>query len=54
VVGDIGSDVEAAEAAGAVGVLVPTAVTRPHETAAAAAVCADLTSAVDRLLAGAW
>ncbi|UMG93654.1 HAD hydrolase-like protein [Nocardioides sp. TF02-7] len=34
-VGDIGSDVEAARGAGATGVLVPTPQTRPEEVAAA-------------------
>ena len=54
VIGDIGSDVEAAEAAGATGILVPTAATRPAEVQAAASVAPDLTTAVDRLLAGEW
>jgi histidinol-phosphate phosphatase family protein len=53
VVGDIGSDVEAALAAGARAVLVPTAVTRPEEIAAAPVVAADLTAAVDLLLGAA-
>jgi histidinol-phosphate phosphatase family protein len=35
VIGDIGSDVQAAEDAGATGILVPTPVTRPEEVAAA-------------------
>ncbi|MCI3950397.1 MAG: family hydrolase [Acidimicrobiales bacterium] len=50
-VGDIGSDVEAALAAGAQPVLVPTEVTRPDEVAAAPAVVADLAAAVDVVLA---
>jgi histidinol-phosphate phosphatase family protein len=50
VVGDIGSDVEAARAAGARAVLVPTAVTRPEEVAAAPVVAPDLTAAVDLVL----
>jgi D-glycero-D-manno-heptose 1,7-bisphosphate phosphatase len=50
VVGDIGADVEAATAAGATGVLVPTSVTRPEEVAAAPAVQPDLLSAVRYLL----
>jgi histidinol-phosphate phosphatase family protein len=50
VVGDIGTDLEAARAAGARGILVPTAVTRPQEVAAAPEVAADLEAAVDRLL----
>jgi histidinol-phosphate phosphatase family protein len=50
VVGDIGADVEAALAAGARPVLVPTGVTRAEEVAAAPEVAADLADAVDRLL----
>ena len=50
-VGDIGSDVDAALAAGAQPVLVPTEVTRPDEVAAAPAVVADLAAAVDVVLA---
>ena len=50
VVGDIGADVEAASAAGARGVLVPTAATRAEEVAAAPEVAADLGAAVDLLL----
>ena len=53
-VGDIASDVEAAEAAGAVGVLVPTAATRRAEVRAAARVCATLPDAIDRVLEGRW
>ena len=52
VIGDIGADVEAARAAGARGVLVPTARTRPHEIAAAVEVVPDLEAAVDLLLEG--
>jgi histidinol-phosphate phosphatase family protein len=52
VVGDIGADVEAARAAGARGILVPTPVTRPEEIAAAGEVAPDLEAAVDRVLAG--
>ncbi|MGH9126160.1 MAG: HAD-IIIA family hydrolase [Acidimicrobiales bacterium] len=51
VVGDIGADVQAAQAAGARGILVPTAATRPEEVAAAPEVAADLDAAV-RLLLG--
>jgi len=51
VVGDIGADVGAALAAGARPVLVPTAVTRAEEVAAAPEVAADLLAAVDLLLA---
>ena len=50
VIGDIGADVEAARAAGARAVLVPTAVTRPEEVAAAPEVAADLLSAVELVL----
>jgi histidinol-phosphate phosphatase family protein len=50
VIGDVGSDVEAARAAGARAVLVPTAVTRPEEVAAAPQVAPDLAAAVDLLL----
>ncbi|MCC9305899.1 HAD family hydrolase [Kitasatospora sp. RB6PN24] len=50
VIGDIGSDLAAARAAGARGVLVPTAVTRPEEVAGAAECAPDLASAVDLLL----
>ena len=52
-VGDIGSDVEAARAAGARPVLVPTPRTRPAELKAAPEVAADLQSAVELLLGGA-
>jgi histidinol-phosphate phosphatase family protein len=54
VVGDIGTDVEAAEAAGAVGVLVPTAQTRASEVRSARRCHVDLATAVDRVLAGDW
>jgi histidinol-phosphate phosphatase family protein len=50
VIGDVGSDVEAAQAAGARAVLVPTAVTRAEEVAAAAVVAPDLLAAVELLL----
>ncbi|MEU6061917.1 HAD-IIIA family hydrolase [Streptomyces sp. NPDC047097] len=46
VIGDIGADAEAARAAGARAVLVPTARTLPAEVAAAPAVCRDLVEAV--------
>jgi histidinol-phosphate phosphatase family protein len=55
VVGDIGADVQAAQAAGARAVLVPTPQTRQEEIAYAeqhAQVAADLASAVRLLLAG--
>ena len=57
VIGDIGADVEAARAAGARAVLVPTARTRDEEVAAAPAVAPDLLAAVELLLGpsdGAW
>jgi histidinol-phosphate phosphatase family protein len=50
VIGDIGADMAAARAAGARGVLVPTAATRAEEVAAAPEVAADLPAAVDLLL----
>lgn len=51
VIGDIGADVAAARAAGARAVLVPTAVTRADEIAAAPAVADTLDAAVQLLLA---
>ena len=53
VVGDIGADVEAATAAGARAILVPTERTRREEVAAAEEVAPDLQAAIDRLLGGA-
>jgi histidinol-phosphate phosphatase family protein len=53
VVGDIGADVDAALAAGARPVLVPTARTRPQEVAAAPEVAPTLLAAVELLLDGA-
>ena len=50
VIGDIGSDVEAARAAGARSVLVPTRTTRPAEIASAPVVAADIGRAVDLIL----
>lgn len=50
VVGDIGRDTAAAAAAGATGILVPTAATLPAEVAAAAHGAADLTAAADLIL----
>jgi histidinol-phosphate phosphatase family protein len=50
VVGDIGSDVAAATAAGARGLLVPTAVTRRREVRAATHRAPDLGAAVDEIL----
>lgn len=52
VIGDIGSDVAAAAAAGARGILVPTPVTRREEVAAAPEVAADLAAAVEAALGG--
>ncbi len=54
VIGDIGADVEAAAAAGAVGILVPTPVTLRREVEGAARRASTLTEAVDDVLAGAW
>jgi HAD superfamily hydrolase (TIGR01662 family) len=54
VVGDIGADVDAATAAGAVGILVPTPVTRKSEVAAAPRAVQQLAAAVDDVLAGRW
>jgi HAD superfamily hydrolase (TIGR01662 family) len=50
VIGDVGADVEAASAAGARSVLVPTPATRAEEVAGAPEVAADLAAAVDLLL----
>lgn len=50
-IGDIGSDIEAARAAGARGVLVPTPLTRAEEIAAAREVAQDLAHAVAMLFA---
>jgi HAD superfamily hydrolase (TIGR01662 family) len=50
VIGDIGSDVEAARAAGSRGILVPTRRTRPEEIKAAPEGVPDLRTAVDLLL----
>ncbi|CAM5672317.1 Phosphoglycolate phosphatase [Streptomyces tendae] len=52
VVGDIGADMEAAERAGAHGILVPNDRTRPEETAAAPHVAPDLLTAVRAVLEG--
>lgn len=51
-IGDIGTDVEAAAAAGASGVLVPTPVTRREEVEAAGLVAGDLAEAISLLLEG--
>jgi histidinol-phosphate phosphatase family protein len=50
VIGDIGADVEAARAAGARGILVPTERTRREEVEAAGEVAADLAAAVELAL----
>jgi histidinol-phosphate phosphatase family protein len=50
VIGDIGADVQAAGAAGARSVLVPTAATRAEEVARAPEVAPDLGAAIDLLL----
>jgi HAD superfamily hydrolase (TIGR01662 family) len=52
VIGDIGADVEAARAAGAASVLVPTPQTRAHEAAEAPVVAPDLPAAVGLVLSG--
>jgi HAD superfamily hydrolase (TIGR01662 family) len=49
-IGDIGTDMEAAQAAGARGIMVPTPLTRADEVAAAREVAADLSAAVGLLL----
>jgi HAD superfamily hydrolase (TIGR01662 family) len=54
VVGDIGSDMAAAAAAGSGGVLVPTRATLPAEISAAPVVATGLGHAVELILAGAW
>ena len=54
VIGDIAADVGAAQAAGAVGILVPTPVTLPAEVRAATQRAATLPEAVDGVLAGEW
>ncbi|MGY2127030.1 HAD-IIIA family hydrolase [Blastococcus sp. SYSU DS0617] len=54
VIGDISADVDAASAAGATGIMVPTPVTRKAEVAAAAHVAETLTAAVDDVLGGRW
>jgi histidinol-phosphate phosphatase family protein len=52
VVGDTAADVAAAEAAGAIGVLVPNPATRPEEVRDARRVAGDLDGAVRMLLGG--
>lgn len=53
-IGDIGRDLGAAEAAGVAGVLVPTEVTRPEEITAAARTAATLGEVVEQALRGEW
>jgi histidinol-phosphate phosphatase family protein len=53
-IGDIGSDVEAARAAGVAAVLVPTPATRQEEVAAAEQTAPTFAAAVDDVLAGRW
>ncbi|KRV49948.1 haloacid dehalogenase [Wenjunlia vitaminophila] len=53
VIGDIGADCAAARAAGARGILVPTAATRTAEVAREPEVAADLAEAVELALSGA-
>jgi histidinol-phosphate phosphatase family protein len=52
-IGDIGSDIEAAKAAGARAVLIPTPLTRLEEVEAAPFVARTLHEAIDAVLAGA-
>lgn len=54
VIGDIAADVDAAAAAGAVGIMVPTPVTRRQEVEAAARRAETLSGAVEQVLAGKW
>jgi histidinol-phosphate phosphatase family protein len=54
VIGDVGADVDAAAAAGAAGILVPTPVTRKSEVAAATHAVASLAAGVEDVLAGRW
>lgn len=53
VIGDIGSDVDAATAAGSPSILVPTPQTRAEEIARAPVLAPTLAAAVDVVLAGA-
>lgn len=52
VVGDVGSDIEAARAAGARAILVPTPDTRQEEIEAAPVVARSVLDAVQRVIAG--
>lgn len=51
VIGDIGSDIEAAQRAGVRAILVPTPVTRAEEIERAPVVCKNLAEAVERIVA---
>lgn len=53
VIGDIGSDISSATAAGARSILVPTSRTRPEEVVAAPLLADSITAAIDLVLAGA-
>jgi HAD superfamily hydrolase (TIGR01662 family) len=53
-VGDIGSDLEAAESAGAAGILVPTGATLADEVSTARVRVDDLAGAAEAILGGAW
>jgi HAD superfamily hydrolase (TIGR01662 family) len=53
-IGDTGTDVAAAEAAGATGILVPNPASRPDEVTAARLACRDLAGAASRILGGDW
>jgi len=53
VIGDIGSDISSAAAAGAMSILVPTSQTRPEEVVAAPLLADNITAAIDLVLAGA-
>ncbi|WIY82173.1 HAD family hydrolase [Propionimicrobium sp. PCR01-08-3] len=54
VIGDIGSDIQAAHRAGASGILVPTPVTRAAEVGACRHVARDLAEAAELIRSGAW
>ena len=53
-IGDIGTDVAAARAAGTAAVLVPTPATRPEEVATAEHTAPTFAAAVEEILAGRW
>src|SRR5690606_16231634 len=54
VIGDIGADMDAADSAGAQGILVPTPITRADEVARAVEVAPDVSTAVTWALGGSW